>query len=363
MSNTFGNIFKITTYGESHGPAVGVIIDGCPAGITIDTAFIQSEMDKRKPGQSAITTDRKEADQVQIISGVYEGKTTGMPIHLMIENTNVKSEDYDRFKNTYRPSHADYTYETKYGLRDHRGGGRSSARETACRVAAGAIAKIILQHFKIKQYTYVSKVGNLLLNTPYTQLNLDNIYNNIIRCPDETKASEFIHYIETVKAKGDSVGGVITSVIQGAPAGLGEPVYRKFHAALGAAMLSINAVHGFDYGSGYAGTDLLGSAHNDAFIQGEQGVSTATNHSGGIQGGITNGMDIYFTVAFKPTATIAFAQNTVDKDGNAIELSGKGRHDPCVLPRAVPVVEAMAALVLVDFILMNQTARLDQIKL
>lgn len=361
MSNTFGNIFRITTYGESHGPAVGVVIDGCPAGVAIDLAFIQAEMDKRKPGQSAITTDRKEADQVQIISGVYEGITTGTPIHLMIENTNVKSEDYDTFKNTYRPSHADYTYEFKYGLRDHRGGGRSSARETACRVAAGAIAKIILRHFNIKQYTYVSKVGNLLLNKPYTELNLDNINNNIIRCPDESKAAEFIRYIEEIKAKGDSVGGVITSVIQGAPAGLGEPIYRKFHAALGAAMLSINAVHGFDYGSGYAGTDLLGSSHNDAFVHEGGGVQTETNHSGGIQGGITNGMDIYFTVAFKPTATIAHTQNTIDKDGNTITLSGKGRHDPCVLPRAVPIVEAMAALVLVDFILLNQSAQFQKI--
>ncbi|MBK7959081.1 MAG: chorismate synthase [Bacteroidetes bacterium] len=356
MSNTFGNIFKITTYGESHGKAVGVIIDGCPAGCAIDEDFIQREMMKRRPGQSAITTSRDEEDRVEIISGVFNGMTLGSPIHLMILNKDQRSEDYEKNRDVFRPSHADYTYQEKYGIRDYRGGGRSSARETACRVAAGAIAKLLLNKIGIEINGFVSKVGVMKLNKSYESLDLSKTYENAIRCPDADMASKFINYIEEVKSKGDSVGGIVTCVIKHIPVGCGEPIYNKFQASLANAMLSINAVHGFEYGSGFAGTDLLGSEHNDAFIQTPEGIRTATNHSGGIQGGITNGMDVYFNVAFKPTSTISLPQNTINQQGETIVLENIGRHDPCVLPRAVPVVEAMAAIVAIDMILANKLA-------
>ncbi len=356
MANTFGNIFKITTYGESHGRAIGVIIDGCPAGCKIDEEFIQREMNRRRPGQSAITTSRDEEDRVEILSGVFNSMTLGSPLHMMILNKDQRSEDYEKNRDAFRPSHADFTYFEKYGIRDYRGGGRSSARETACRVAAGAIAKQILMTKGIAIFGYVSKVGKMRLDKSYENLDLTKTYENAIRCPDEEMAAKFIQHIEEVKSTGDSVGGIVTCVIKKLPAGLGEPIYDKFHAALGSAMLSINAVHGFEYGSGFAGTDLLGSEHNDAFIQTPEGVVTKTNHSGGIQGGITNGMDVYFNVAFKPTSTIAKPQKTINQLGESIDLENIGRHDPCVLPRAVTVVEAMAALVAIDMLLANKLA-------
>ncbi len=361
MGNSFGNIFIVTTYGESHGEAIGAVIDGCPSGVKIDLDFIQNEMDQRKPGVSVLSSPRAESDIVKIISGVYEGMSTGMPIHLMIENKDVKSGDYDTIKTLYRPSHADFTYEKKYGIRDPRGGGRSSARETACRVAAGAIAKSCLKHWKIKIYSFVSKVGKLTLTPPYQRYNLTDIYENEIRCPDEQTAKLFINHIKETKDKGDSLGGVISTIVKNTPIGLGAPIYDKINARLAQAMLSINAVHGFEFGSGFAGTDLFGSEHNDEFVISENTIKTKTNFSGGIQGGITNGMDIEFNVAFKPTATISKEQNTLDREGNPIKFSGIGRHDPCVLPRAVPIVEAMTALVLLDFILLNQTTKISDI--
>lgn len=347
--NSFGTIFKLTTFGESHGEALGGIIDGCPPGITIDFDTIQLEMDRRKPGQSAIVTQRKEADEVQFLSGIFEGKTTGTPIGFMIPNTNQKSADYSQIKDTYRPSHADFVYEKKYGIRDYRGGGRSSARETASRVVAGAIAKQILSNIKIN--AFVSSVGEIFVDKPYQELDFSKIESNAVRCPDEATALKMEEHIKEIRKQGDTVGGTVTCVIQNVPIGLGEPVFDKLHAELGKAMLSINAVKGFEYGSGFCGARMKGSEHNDLY---NSDGTTQSNLSGGIQGGISNGMDIYFRVAFKPVATIMQKQQSLDNQGNLIELQGKGRHDPCVVPRAVPIVEAMAALVIADFYLLNK---------
>ncbi len=360
--NSFGKAFKITTYGESHGVAIGVIIDGCPAGLAIDIEFIQAELDKRRPGQSKITTQRKESDTVQILSGIFEGKSTGTPISLLIPNEDQRSKDYGHNIDVYRPSHADYTYDVKYGIRDHRGGGRSSARETAARVAAGAIAKLLLQTYNIEIFGHVTAVGRI--NAP--NLTTDNIpellrirEENIVRCADPAIAHEMIEFIDTIRKDGDTVGGKIACIIKNCPAGLGEPVFDKLHADLGKAMLSINAVHGFEYGSGFAGGEMQGKEHNDVFVATENGTKTLTNFSGGIQGGISNGMDINFTVAFKPVATIMHNQQTVNAAGDKAEIKGKGRHDPCVVPRAVVIVEAMAALVLADHFLRNKTIKLS----
>jgi len=356
--NTFGKLFSITTFGESHGKAIGVVIDGCPAGLEITEADIQHDLDRRKPGQSNITTQRRESDTVQIISGVFENKTTGAPIALLIDNEDHRSKDYTHLEHAFRPSHADFTYNEKYGLRDYRGGGRSSARETAARVAAGAVAKKLLSHYGIKIQGYVSAVHDIELKQSHHELDLTKTKTNMVRCPDTATAEKMIAAIEQARKEGDSLGGVITGVIQNCPVGLGEPVFDKLHADLGKAMLSINAVHGFDYGSGFDATKLKGSEHNDEFEKRNDKIVTRSNHSGGIQGGISNGMDIYFRVAFKPVATIMQEQETVNDAGENIKLEGKGRHDPCVLPRAVPIVEAMAALVLADHFLRNQTARL-----
>lgn len=352
--NSFGEIFRITTFGESHGVALGVVIDGCPAGVEIDTDFLQSELDRRKPGQSSIVTQRKEADEFEILSGVFEGKTQGTPIGIIIRNQDQKSKDYDHIKSAFRPSHADFTYQSKYGTRDYRGGGRSSARETAARVVAAAIAKLVLKHYGIAIQGYVSRVGHLIVDKPYTELNLANTETNIVRCPDFEMADKMIDYIKEIRKEGDTIGGIVSCVVQGVPVGLGEPVFDKLHADLGKAMLSINACKGFEYGSGFSGLNLKGSEHNDLFFTENDTVKTKTNFSGGIQGGISNGMDIYFNVAFKPVATIMRDQISLDTDGNEVTVSGKGRHDPCVLPRAVPIVEAMAALVIVDHLLRNK---------
>ncbi len=348
--NSFGTLFRLTTFGESHGEALGGIIDGCPPNISIDFSAIQLEMQRRKPGQSAIVTQRKEPDEVQFLSGIFDGKTTGTPIGFIIPNTNQKSDDYSHIKDNFRPSHADYVYQQKYGIRDYRGGGRSSARETASRVVAGAIAKQMLPDIKIT--AYVSAVGHLQINKPYQDLDFSIIEQNPVRCPDPQLANEMENYIKEIRKQGDTVGGIVSCVIQNVPIGLGEPVFDKLHAEMGKAMLSINAVKGFEFGSGFEGAVLKGSQHND--LQNENG-STKTNHSGGIQGGISNGMDIYFRVAFKPVATIMQTQNTLNSSGELTESQGKGRHDPCVVPRAVPIVEAMAALVLADFYLLNKT--------
>lgn len=355
--NSYGTLFRISTFGESHGPAIGVIIDGCPAGLIIDESFIQSELNRRKPGQSKITTQRKEDDTFKILSGVFEGQSTGTPIAIVIENQDQRSKDYSHIQNTFRPSHADYTYEAKYGVRDYRGGGRSSARETAARVAAGAIAKLLLKKSGIEINAYVSQVGELKAPV-YTSLDLSKTEDNIVRCPDVATAEKMIALIDHVRLDRDTIGGVVTCVIQNTPVGLGEPVFDKLHAELGKAMLSINAVKGFEYGSGFEGVTLRGSQHNDEFVNDAGKIRTKTNHSGGVQGGISNGEDIYFNVAFKPVATIMQDQSTVDKDGNEAVVSGKGRHDPCVVPRAVPIVEAMAALVLADFYLRAMTSKL-----
>jgi chorismate synthase len=358
--NSFGNIFKITTFGESHGKAIGVVIDGCPAGIEINQEEIQIELDRRKPGQSAITTQRKEEDTVEILSGIFEGKTTGTPIALLIQNKDQHSADYNNIKDSFRPSHADYTYQEKYGHRDYRGGGRSSARETAARVAAGAIAKKLLYTVAkdLAVNAYVSRVHNIELKKHYSELDLTNTENNIVRCPDPATALQMIELIEKTRDEGDTLGGVISCVILNCPTGLGEPVFDKLHAELGKAMLSINAVKGFELGSGFKGTFMKGSEHNDIFESKNEKVTTATNHSGGIQGGISNGMDITFNVAFKPIATIMQQQNTINIKGESINLEVKGRHDPCVLPRAVPIVEAMAALVLADYFLLNKISKI-----
>lgn len=350
--NTFGNLFKLTTFGESHGEAIGGIIDGCPAGLELNFDAIQQEMNRRKPGQSKIVTQRKEADEVQFLSGIFEGKTTGTPIGFLIKNTNQKSKDYSHNNDIFRPSHADFTYFKKYGIRDYRGGGRTSARETANWVAAGAIAKQFLKNISIQAYT--SSVGNLFLEKPYQDLDLSQTDSNIVRCPDVLIAKAMITKIAEIKKQGDTIGGTITCVIKNVPIGLGEPVFDKLHAALGKAMLSINAVKGFEYGSGFCGAQMTGSKHNDLF---NTDGSTKTNLSGGIQGGISNGMDIYFRVAFKPVASILQKQKTIDSLGNIVEMQGKGRHDPCVVPRAVPIVEALAALVLADFYLLHQSRK------
>lgn len=355
--NSYGTLFRISTFGESHGPAIGVVIDGCPAGLEIDDSFIQAELDRRKPGQSKITTQRKEDDTFKILSGVFEGKSTGTPIAIVIENQDQRSKDYSHIQNTFRPSHADYTYETKYGVRDYRGGGRSSARETAARVAAGAVAKLLLKNSGVAVNAYVSQVGEL--KAPhYTELDLNKTEDNIVRCPDASTAEKMIALIDQVRLDRDTIGGVVTCIIKNTPVGLGEPVFDKLHAELGKAMLSINAVKGFEYGSGFDGVTLRGSQHNDEFYNDGNRIRTKTNYSGGVQGGISNGEDIYFNVAFKPVATIMQDQPSVDKDGNKTTVSGKGRHDPCVVPRAVPIVEAMAALVIADFYLRNMSVKI-----
>lgn len=349
--NSYGTTLKITTFGESHGHALGVVVDGFPAGIPIDLSVIQRALDRRRPGQSHITTQRKETDKLEVISGLFEGKSTGMPITLVVFNHDAKSKDYSHIKDQFRPSHADFTYHQKYGFRDYRGGGRSSARETLARVAAGALIKQWLAPKGISVQAYVNQIGHLAVAEPYTQLDLSLTEKNIVRCPDLPLAEKMISLVEATKKQGDSIGGMVTCVIQGAPIGLGEPVFDKLHAELGKAMLSINACKGFDYGSGFDAVHMLGSEHNDAFVPNQPFPTTKTNYSGGIQGGISNGMDIYFRAAFKPVATIMHDQDSVDIFGNPITVKGKGRHDPCVVPRAVPIVEAMAWIVLGDFVL------------
>jgi len=351
--NSFGKLFKLTSFGESHGQAIGGIIDGCPAGIQLDLEKIQTELNRRKPGQSAIVTQRKEPDTVEFYSGIFEGQTTGVPIGFVIKNANQKSKDYSHIKDTYRPSHADYTYDEKYGVRDYRGGGRSSARETACRVVAGALAKQFLRGIQFNAFT--ASVGKIELNKAMKELDFNLIETNAVRCPDTASAEKMENYIKQIRKEGDTVGGTVQCVIRNMPKGLGEPVFDKLHAELGKAMLSINAVKGFEYGSGFEGTKMKGSDHNDLF---NEDGTTKTNLSGGIQGGISNGMDIYFKVAFKPVATIMQKQETINKQGESVEMQGKGRHDPCVVPRAVPIVEAMAALVIADFLLQNKISKI-----
>lgn len=371
MRNTFGNLFTLTSFGESHGIAVGGVIDGFPAGIEIDMDFIQSELNRRRPGQSHITTSRNEADKVEFLSGVFEGKSTGTPIGFEVRNTNQHSQDYENMRCLFRPSHADYTYHEKYGIRDHRGGGRSSARITIARCVGGALAKLALRQLGISVTAYTSQVGNIALDRDYRKYDLTTIEDNIVRCPDQEKAKQMEDLIAKVKSEGDTIGGVIACVIKGCPVGLGEPEFDKLHAQLGAAMLGINAVKGFEYGEGFEGVTTRGSEQNDVFIPAKEGtthqaitptdgqdVTTTTNHSGGIQGGISNGQDIYFRIAFKPVATILTEQHTVDLEGNPTLLKARGRHDPCVLPRAVPVVEAMAAMVILDNYLLNKTIKL-----
>ena len=361
MSNSFGKIFKITTFGESHGVGVGVILEGCPAGLEIDEEFIQMELGRRKPGQSKITTQRKEEDKIQILSGVFEGKATGTPLAMVVFNEDQRSKDYSHIADKYRPSHADYTYQEKYGIRDYRGGGRSSARETLARVAAGAIAKLFLKKIGVEVISYVSQAGALKLTKPYTELDLSKTDDNIVRCPDPEMAEKMIELIDQVRKDQDTIGGVVSCVIKGCPVGLGEPVFDKLHAELGKAMLSINAVKGFEYGSGFDGIALRGSEHNDEFVLENGKVRTKTNYSGGVQGGLSNGEDIYFRVAFKPVATIMKDQDSVNQQGEATTVSGKGRHDPCVVPRAVPIVDAMAAIVIVDFFLRNKVIKVDDL--
>lgn len=358
MRNTFGKIFTLTTFGESHGEAIGGVVDGMPAGIIIDMDFIQSELNRRRPGQSSITTSRNEPDKVEFLSGVFEGKSTGCPIGFIVRNTNQHSNDYENMRSLFRPSHADYTYTNKYGERDHRGGGRSSARITISRCVAGALAKLVLKQLNISITAYTSQVGNIALEHNYLHYDLTQTENNAVRCPDPIKAVEMEHLISEVKAQGDTIGGVITCVIKGCPVGLGEPEFGKLHAHLGAAMLSINAAKGFEYGEGFACVTAKGSEQNDIFINKNGNITTATNHSGGIQGGISNGEDIYFRVAFKPVATILMQQDTVDKYGTPTTLNAKGRHDPCVLPRAVPIVEAMAAMTILDCYLLYKASKL-----
>ena len=352
--NSFGTLFRITTFGESHGDAMGVVIDGCPAGLTFDLEFIQTQLNKRRPGQSSLTTQRKESDIPHIISGVFEGKTTGTPIAALFKNEDSRSKDYRELENKFRPSHADFTYEMKYGYRDHRGGGRSSARETVARVFAGAIAQLLLKNEGIIIQAYVSQVGTIKLIKTWENLNLHNTWKNSVHCPDEETAHAMEKHIELVREQGDTVGGIVTGVIQGCPAGLGEPVFDRLQADLAKAMLSINAVKGFEYGSGFSGVPMKGSEHNDPFVNLKEKIQTQKNHSGGIQGGISNGMPIYFNVGFKPVATIMKKQTTVDQQGETTEIEGKGRHDPCVVPRAVAIVEAMAALTVADHWLRNK---------
>lgn len=356
--NTFGSLFKLTTYGESHGASIGGIIEGCPAGLEIDFDFIQLQLDRRKPGQSNITTQRKESDQVEFLSGIFEGVTTGTPIGFQIKNEDQKSRDYSHIKESYRPSHADYVYQKKYGIRDYRGGGRSSARETACRVVAGAIAQLLLKREGVQVHAYVQQVGKLSLVKDYRELDLSLVFSNIVHCPDQETADEMIAKIEAVKKEGNTLGGIIQGLALNMPVGLGEPVFDKLHADLAKAMLSINAVKGFEYGSGFKAAEMKGSEHNDEFYTENDKIKTKSNLSGGIQGGISNGEDVYFRVAFKPVATIMQDQKSIDQEGKEITLKGKGRHDPCVVPRAVPIVSAMTALVLADHLLRNKTARL-----
>lgn len=356
--NSFGTLFKLTTYGESHASAIGGILDGCPAGLSLDLEKIQLQLDRRKPGQSNITTQRKESDKVVFLSGIFEGKTIGTPIAFQIQNEDQKSKDYSHLKSTYRPSHADYVYHEKYGHRDYRGGGRSSARETACRVVGGAIAEQLLASYGVAINAFVQQVGAIKIEKSYESLNFEETFKNKVRCPDPLVAENMIQHIEAIKKEGDTIGGVIQCVIQGSPVGLGEPVFDKLHADLAKAMLSINAVKGFEFGSGFSAAEMRGSEHNDVFYQAEDRIRTKTNRSGGVQGGISNGEDIYFRIAFKPIATLMQKQQSVNEKGESVELEGKGRHDPCVVPRAVPIVSAMAALVLADHLLRNQSAKL-----
>lgn len=358
MSNTFGNIFRLTSFGESHGKGIGGVIDGFPAGIKIDFDYIQAELNRRKPGQSSLTTARQEDDKVEFLSGIFEGVSTGTPIGFIVWNEDQRSDDYDSMKDIFRPSHADFTYQQKYGIRDYRGGGRTSARETISRVVAGALAKLALDQIGIKVYAYTSQVGHIKLEKDYTSYNMNDIEKNAVRCPDLSKAKEMEALILKIKEEGDTIGGTITGVIKGCPVGLGEPVFEKLHAALANAMLSINAAKGFEYGSGFNGVEQRGSEQNDVFITEHGYITTQTNHSGGIQGGISNGQDIYFRVAFKPIATLLREQQTVDLEGKETVLAAKGRHDPCVLPRAVPIVEAMAAITILDYYLLAKTNRL-----
>lgn len=351
MSNTIGKLFTFTSFGESHGKGIGGIVDGCPSGIEIDETFIQNELNRRRPGQSDISTPRKEGDKVEFLSGIFEGKTTGTPIAFVIWNENQHSSDYDHLKEVYRPSHADFTYQQKYGIRDHRGGGRSSARETASRVVAGAIAKLALKNHGIEITAFTSQVGHIAMTQTFETADLSLIENNVVRCPQAEVAEQMIEYIKELKKEGDSIGGIISCVIKGVPVGVGEPIFDKLQARLGQAMLSINATHGFDYGRGFEGVGLKGSEMNDSFVKDGDRISTRTNNSGGVQGGISNGQDIYFRVLFKPVATISKKQDTLDIHANEVELEARGRHDPCVLPRAVPIVEAMAALTLIDLYL------------
>ena len=351
--NSFGNIFKLSTFGESHGKALGGVIDGCPAGVELDFDTINNELNRRRPGQSEIVTQRKEDDSVEFLSGIFEGKTTGTPIGFIIVNKDQKSKDYSHIQNTYRPSHADFVYDKKYGFRDYRGGGRSSARETVVRVVAGSIAKMLLKDVKIN--AFVSSVGEITYDYQNSKIDFDKIEDSIVRCPDKKTSDEMINLIKSIKKKGDTLGGVISCIISGVPVGLGEPVFNKLHAELGKAMLSINAVKGFEFGSGFKGSSMKGSEHNDSF---NADGTTKTNRSGGIQGGISNGMDIYFNVAFKPVSTIMKDQDSIDSDGNEVKVKGKGRHDPCVVPRAVPIVEAMSALVLADYHLLNRLSKI-----
>ena len=354
--NTFGTIFRLTTFGESHGEAIGGVVDGMPPGIDIDMAFIQSELNRRRPGQSRITTSRQEPDQVELLSGVFEGKSTGCPIGFIVRNQNQHSQDYENMRCLFRPSHADYTYHEKYGFRDHRGGGRSSARITISRCVGGALAKLVLKQKGISIQAYTSQVGSIALDRDYHRYDLSLTETNAVRCPDPEKAAEMEELITRMKTEGDTIGGIITCVIKGCPAGLGEPEFGKLHTALGAAMLSINAVKGFEYGEGFSGVTARGSEQNDIFVSTDSGITTASNHSGGIQGGISNGQDIYFRVAFKPVATILQEQQTTDLEGNPATFTARGRHDPCVLPRAVPVVEAMAAMTILDHYLLRNSA-------
>lgn len=356
--NSFGQFFKLTSFGESHGESIGGIIDGCPAGLPIDFDFVQNELNRRKPGQSDITTQRTENDVVNFLSGIFEGKTTGTPIGFIIKNQDQKSNDYEHIKDAFRPNHADFTYQKKYGIRDYRGGGRASARETACRIVAGAIAKLLLKKYSVSVQAYVSAVGNIKLSVPVSELDLNNTEKNSIRCPDESTAKNMISLIEKVKSEGDTIGGIVSCVVKNCPAGLGDPVFDKLHADLGKAMLSINAVKGFEYGSGFDSINFKGSELNDIFYIKDSEVKTTTNKSGGIQGGISNGETIYFNVAFKPVSTIMQSQKSINIKGEEINIEAKGRHDPCVLPRAVPIVESMAALVLVDHLLRSKSAKL-----
>lgn len=358
MFNSFGNIFRLTSFGESHGKGIGGVIDGFPSGVKIDMDFIQEELNRRRPGQSVLTTERKEPDKVEILSGIFEGQSTGCPIGFIVWNKNAHPKDYEHIKDVYRPSHADYTYQFKYGIRDYRGGGRASARETISRCVAGAFAKLALRQIGVYITAYTSQVGPIRLEEDYKKFNFEEIGKNLARCPDPVKAKEMEEYIMQVKSEGDTIGGVITCVIQGCPIGLGQPVYGKLHAALGNAMLSINAVKAFEYGDGFKGLKQKGSEQNDIFYNHDGIVETRTNHSGGIQGGISNGQDIFFRVAFKPVATVLMEQHTVNVDGIDTSMKAKGRHDPCVLPRAVPIVEAMAAMTLLDYYLIDKTTQL-----